>query len=133
MPPLGRHPEPITGGSIWPPVEATASTPPAKSGLVAAGLHQRNGKGARAHHVGYGGAVNGAHQSGGHHCREGRAALDFSGQGDSDVIDEIGTAGGFQNAPNITNMKMTVADTLIVVPNKPSRSVARKEQIRSSE
>ena len=38
-----------------------------------------------------------------------------------------------RNAPNITNMKMTVADTLIVVPNKPSKSVARKEQIRSSE
>ena len=38
-----------------------------------------------------------------------------------------------KNAPNMTNMKMTVADTLMVVPNRPSRSVARKEQIRSRE
>ena len=38
-----------------------------------------------------------------------------------------------RNAPNITNMKMTVAETLMVVPNRPSRSVARNLQIRSRE
>ena len=38
-----------------------------------------------------------------------------------------------RNAPNMTNMKMTDAETLMVVPNRPSRSVARNLQIRSSE
>ena len=38
-----------------------------------------------------------------------------------------------KNAPNMTNMKITEAETLIVVPNRPSKSVARNLQIRSSE
>ena len=35
--------------------------------------------------------------------------------------------------PNMTNMKITDAETLMVVPNRPSRSVARNLQILSME
>ena len=35
--------------------------------------------------------------------------------------------------PNMTNMKITVADTLMVVPKMPSRSVARNWKMRVQE
>ena len=35
-----------------------------------------------------------------------------------------------RKAPNMTNMKMTVAETLMVVPKMPSRSVARNWKMR---
>ena len=65
-------------------------------GLVAAGLHQRNGERAGADDVGDGGAVDGAHQAGGDDRAERGAGLDLTGEGNGDVVDEVGAARGLK-------------------------------------
>ena len=53
----------MTGGMIWPPVDATASTAAANVRLEAGALHQRNRDRPVDHHVGHRAAGHGAEQA----------------------------------------------------------------------
>ena len=69
-----------------------------KSGLIAAGFHQRDGEGSGADNIGDRRAVDGAHQAGRDHGGQGGTALDFAGEGNGDLIDKIRTAGRLQKS-----------------------------------
>ena len=87
---------PITGGMIWPPMLAVASTRAGEGGLVAEALHQRDRELAGGDDVGDARAVDRAHQAGRDHRHLRRPALGVADRAQRDVVEQLDHAGALE-------------------------------------